>query len=71
MGQEEPGGAPRGQGEELGGTKKKPGAPMTYRIARNDFQIEFLNMQADAEGNPANHIHSALRTLPKDFGLAK
>ena len=27
MGQEEPGGAPRGQGEELGGTKKKPGAP--------------------------------------------
>lgn len=44
---------------------------MTYRIARNDFQIEFLNMQADAEGNPANHIHSALRTLPKDFGLAK
>ena len=51
--------------------EKKPGAPMTYRIARNDFQIEFLNMQADAEGNPANHIHSALRTLPKDFGLAK
>ncbi len=51
--------------------EKKPGTPMTYRIARTDFQIEFLNMQADAEGNPANHIHSALRTLPKDFGLTK
>ena len=49
----------------------KPGKPMTYRVARNDFQVEFLNVQADAEGNPANHIHSALRTLPKDFGLTK
>jgi hypothetical protein len=51
--------------------ENKPGKPMTYRVARNDFQVEFLNVQADAEGNPANHIHSALRTLPKDFGLTK
>lgn len=47
----------------------KPGKPMTYRIARKDFQIEFLNVQPDGEGNPANHIHSAFRTLPKDFGM--
>lgn len=51
--------------------ENKPGKPMTYRVARSDFQVEFLNVQADAEGNPANHIHSALRTLPKDFGLTK
>ncbi len=48
--------------------ENKPGKPMTYRVARKDFQVEFLNVQADGEGNPANHIHSAFRTLPKDFG---
>jgi len=47
----------------------KPGKPMTYRVARSDFQIEFLNVQADGAGNPANHIHSALRSRPLDFGM--
>jgi len=31
--------------------------------------IEFLNVQADSAKNPANHIHSAWRTLGGDFGL--
>jgi hypothetical protein len=47
----------------------KPGQPYTYRVHGPTFLIEFLNVQADSEGNPANHIHSAWRTLPGDFGL--
>jgi hypothetical protein len=30
----------------------------------------FLNVQPDAQGNVANHIHSVWRDLPIDFGLA-
>ena len=33
------------------------------------FVAQFLNMQADGSGNPANHIHSGWRRLPADFGL--
>jgi hypothetical protein len=33
------------------------------------FVVEFLNVQADSAGNPANHIHSAWRRLPADFGV--
>jgi len=48
-----------------------PGEPYTYRVFAPEFVIEFLNVQADGAKNPANHIHSAWRRLPADFGLAK
>lgn len=44
------------------------GNPMTYRIEAPGFLIQYLNVQADAEGNPANHIHSAYRHVAGDFG---
>jgi hypothetical protein len=47
----------------------KPGKPFTYRVQGPTFVIEFLNVQADSAGNPANHIHSAWRNLKGDFGL--
>jgi hypothetical protein len=50
-----------------GGTGK--GQPHTYRVQGPTFLIEFLNVQADAAKNPANHIHSGWRHLPTDFGL--
>jgi hypothetical protein len=50
-----------------GGTE--PGQPHTYRLQGPTFVAEFLNVQADSARNPANHIHSAWRHLPKDFGL--
>ena len=38
---------------------------------KGDSQVvEFLNIQADSAKNPANHIHSAWRRLPSDFGLS-
>jgi hypothetical protein len=40
----------------------------TYRVQGPTFVIEFLNMQADSAGNPANHIHSVWRHLTGDFG---
>jgi hypothetical protein len=43
----------------------------TYRVQGPNFVIEFLNEQADSAGNQANHIHSAWRELPSDFGLAR
>jgi hypothetical protein len=46
----------------------KPGQPYTYRVHGPTFVIEFLNVQADSAKNPANHIHSAWRDLPGDFG---
>ena len=49
----------------------KPGKPYTYRVHGPTFVIEFLNIQADAAKNPANHIHSTWRSLPNDFGLAE
>jgi hypothetical protein len=48
--------------------KSKPNDPYTYRLQGPDFLIEFLNIQADASGNPANHIHSAWRASKGDFG---
>ncbi|MCZ2343660.1 MAG: DUF3500 domain-containing protein [Bacteroidales bacterium] len=47
-----------------------PGKPYTYRVQGPTFVVEFLNVQKDAAGNPANHIHSAWRRLPIDFGLS-
>jgi hypothetical protein len=49
----------------------KPGEPYTYRIQAPEFVVEFLNVQKDSAGNPANHIHSAWRRLPIDFGLSE
>jgi hypothetical protein len=46
------------------------GQPHTYRVQGPTFVIEFLNVQADSAKNPANHIHSAWRSLKNDFGLA-
>jgi uncharacterized protein DUF3500 len=48
-----------------------PGKPYTYRVYGPDFVVEFLNVQADSAKNPANHIHSAWRRLPVDFGVAE
>jgi hypothetical protein len=47
----------------------EPGQAYTYRIQGPDFVVEFLNVQNDSARNPANHIHSAWRRLPADFGL--
>jgi hypothetical protein len=49
----------------------EPGQPYTYRVQGPDFVVEFLNVQADSARNPANHIHSAWRHLPADFGLSR
>ncbi len=48
---------------------KKPGKPYTYHIQGPTFLIEFLNIQGDSAGNPANHIHSCWRDLKGDFGI--
>jgi hypothetical protein len=48
-----------------------PGEPYTYRVQGPEFVVEFLNIQADSAKNPANHIHSAWRRLPTDFGLSE
>jgi hypothetical protein len=48
-----------------------PGEPYTYRVQGPEFVVEFLNVQKDSAGNPANHIHSAWRRLPIDFGLSE
>jgi hypothetical protein len=46
------------------------GKPHTYRVQGPTFLIEFLNVQADSAGNPANHIHSCWRNIAGDFGVA-
>jgi hypothetical protein len=46
------------------------GEAHTYRVQGPTFMVEFLNVQADSAKNPANHIHSAWRSLKNDFGLA-
>jgi hypothetical protein len=45
------------------------GKGLTYRVQGPTFVIEFLNIQGDSAGNPANHIHSAWRRIKGDFGL--
>ena len=47
----------------------KKGSPYTYRVQGPTFVVEFLNVQGDAAGNPANHIHSGWRRLPMDFAM--
>lgn len=48
----------------------EPGKPHTYRIQGSTFLVEFLNVQSDSARNPANHIHSAWRSIKGDFGVA-
>jgi Protein of unknown function (DUF3500) len=49
----------------------EPGKPYTYRVYAPEFVVEFLNVQADSAKNPANHIHSAWRRIPVDFGVSE
>jgi hypothetical protein len=47
----------------------KPGIGHSYRVEGPTFVIEFVNVQPDAEGNPANHIHCVWRDKTGDFDL--
>jgi hypothetical protein len=47
----------------------KEGEGRYYCIQGPSYQIEFVNVQADSAGNPANHIHSVWRDLRGDFAL--
>ncbi len=47
----------------------KPGIGHYYRIQAPTFVIELVNVQPDAAGNLANHIHLVWRSLQDDFGL--
>jgi Protein of unknown function (DUF3500) len=47
----------------------EPGKGFTYRVQGPTFVVEFLNVQADAAGNPNNHIHSCWRRIKGDFGI--
>jgi hypothetical protein len=49
--------------------EQKRGKPYTYHIQGPTFLIEFLNVQADSAGNPANHIHSSWRNPKGDFDI--
>ena len=51
------------------GSADGAGKGYTYRVQGPTFVIEFLNIQADSGGNPANHIHSCWRRIKGDFGL--
>ncbi len=46
------------------------GEKHTYRVQGPTFVVEFLNVQEDSAKNPADHIHSAWRSLKDDFGVA-
>jgi hypothetical protein len=48
---------------------QKQGEGHYYCIQGPSFQIEFINVQADSAGNPANHIHSVWRDMRGDFAL--
>jgi hypothetical protein len=47
----------------------EPGSGHAYRVEGPSFLIEFVNVQPDAEGNPANHIHCVWRDKTGDFDL--
>ena len=47
----------------------KPGVGHYYRVQGPTFLIEFVNVQPDAAGNPANHIHSVWRDMAGDFAV--
>jgi hypothetical protein len=47
----------------------EPGVGHAYRVEGPTFLIEFVNVQPDAEGTPANHIHCVWRDRTGDFDL--
>jgi len=47
----------------------EPGIGHYYKIQGPTFLVEFINVQADAIGNKANHIHCVWRDLQGDFNL--
>lgn len=47
----------------------KPGIGHYYRIQGPTFLVEFVNVQPDAAGNPANHIHAVWRDMRGDFAI--
>ena len=47
----------------------EPGIGHSYRVEGPTFLIEFVNVQPDAEGTPANHIHCVWRDKTGDFDL--
>jgi hypothetical protein len=47
----------------------QPGIGHYYRIQGPTFLVEFINVQPDAAGNPANHVHCVWRDLQGDFHL--
>jgi hypothetical protein len=47
----------------------EPGVGHYYRIQGPTFLIELVNVQPDAAGNVANHIHSVWRDMRGDFAL--
>ncbi len=47
----------------------RPGVGHYYRLQGPTFLVEFINVQADAAGNPANHIHCVWRDMDGDFDL--
>ncbi len=47
----------------------KPGVGHYYRVQGPTFLIEFVNVQPDAAGNVANHIHSVWRDMAGDFAV--
>jgi hypothetical protein len=49
----------------------RPGVGHYYYLHCPAFQVEFINVQADAAGNPANHIHCVWRDMDGDFGLPR
>lgn len=49
----------------------QPGVGHYYRVEGPTFLIEFVNVQPDAAGNPANHIHSVWRDVAGDFAIPK
>ncbi len=49
----------------------EPGIGHYYVVQGPTFLIEFVNTQADAAGNPANHIHCVWRDADGDFYLPR
>lgn len=48
---------------------EKEGEGRYYCVQGPNFQIEFVNVQPDSAGNPANHIHSVWRDVRGDFNI--
>jgi hypothetical protein len=47
----------------------EPGVGHYYRIQGPTFLVELVNVQPDAAGNPANHVHSIWRDVRGDFAV--